>query len=336
MTMVSIGDMSQYFMSRQNNTQIKTQLNTLTQELSTGRAADMTAHLGADRARLSDLDRRLSLSQGYADATRATSQSLATMQVALDGVEDRRATLADQLIQITPQSSLPQQASAATAARQTFADIVSGLNTRFGGSSLFAGTATDQPALADADTMLASLRTALAGAVTATDVTTIVDDWFDNPVGGFATTGYLGDAGAALSRSIDTNSDITITARADQPAIRDLLKAGAMAALATDGTLALPNSTTSKLLYDAGVRMMSAAAPLTAMRGDLGLAEERVDTASARHSAQLAAFGIMRNDLTQVDPFSTASALNAVQAQLETHYTLTARLSSLSLVGYLR
>jgi len=36
------------------------------------------------------------------------------------------------------------------------------------------------------------------------------------------------------------------------------------------------------------------------------------------------------------DPFETASTLQAVQLQLETHYAMTARLSRLSLAEYLR
>jgi flagellar hook-associated protein 3 FlgL len=336
MTMTSIGDLSQYFVSRQHNTMLKERLNTLTQEVSTGKAADMTAHLGADRARLADVDRRLSVIKGYEEGTRDIGQSLATMQVVLNGVETVRARLADQTIKITPASPQSQITNASEGAADSFRDIVSSLNARFGGSSLFAGTATDQPALADADTMLSALRTALAGAVTATDVTTILDDWFDDPAGGFATNGYLGDSGAPLERGIDPGSSVTITARADGTALRTLLKAAAQAAMAADPALALPNSTTTLLLSDAGVRLMSLADPLTEVRADLGLAEERVETARARHVAGGSAFGIIRNDLTQVDPFAASSALKEVQAQLETHYTLTARLSTLSLAEYLR
>jgi flagellar hook-associated protein 3 FlgL len=336
MALTSIGDLATAFVSRQQNLQIRLQLNTLTRELSSGVAADMPAHLGGDGTRLSGIDRQLSLTSGYADATSALGQRLATMQTVLGTVEERRLILSEQLMRITPASSLAQMQSAGDASGQTFADIVGSLNMRFGGKSLFAGSATDQPALADAQTMLADLRLALAGAVTATDVTTIVDDWFDHPAGGFATAGYLGDTGPALQRSIDSRLNVTISARADQQVIRDLLKASAIGALATDPALALPVSTASTLIHDATVRLLSVAEPLTDLRADLGFSEERVAAASTRHAAQLSAFGIMRNDMTQVDPYATASALQEVQAQLETHYTLTARLSNLSLVGYLR
>jgi flagellar hook-associated protein 3 FlgL len=274
--------------------------------------------------------------KGYEEATRDIGQSLATMQVVLDGLEGVRGRLAQQAMKITPASAQSQITSASDAAVAAFGDIVNGLNSRFGGNSLFSGTATDQPALADPDVMLASIRAALTGAVTATDVTTALDTWFDDPAGGFATTGYLGDTGAPLERSIDTGSGVTITARADGTALRALLKSVAQAAMAADPTLALPTSTASLLLEQASTALLSAADPLTDLRADLGLAEERVDVARAKHAAGRAAFGIIRNDLTQVDPYEASTALKEVQAQLETHYTLTARLSTLSLVGYLR
>lgn len=336
MTMTSIGDLSQYFVSRQHNVMLKERMNALTQEVSTGKAADMTAHLGADRARLADVDRQLSIMKGYEDATRDIGQSLATMQVVLDNIENVRARLADQTLKITPASAQSQTTSASDAAVSAFGDIVNGLNARFGGNALFAGTATNQPALADPDVMLASIRMALVGAVTATDVTTALDIWFDDPAGGFATLGYQGDTGAPLERSIDTGSGVTVTARADNGALRSLLKSVAQAAMAADATLALPNSTTTLLLEQASTALLSVADPLTDVRADLGLAEERVEAARAKHAAGRAAFGIIRNDLTQIDIYEGSTALTEVQTQLETHYTLTARLSNLSLTEYLR
>ncbi len=86
--------------------------------------------------------------------------------------------------------------------------------------------------------MLASLSTAATGAVTATDVISAVNDWFDNPTGGFATMGYLGDTGAPMERSIDAGVNATIMARADHPALKDLLRSSAILALATDPHLA--------------------------------------------------------------------------------------------------
>ena len=58
--------------------------------------------------------------------------------------------------------------------------------------------------------------------------------------------------------------------------------------------------------------------------------------ANARHGAQATAWGLLRNGMTQADPFSAASELEALRTQLETHYEVTSRLSALHLTRFLR
>jgi flagellar hook-associated protein 3 FlgL len=41
------------------------------------------------------------------------------------------------------------------------------------------------------------------------------------------------------------------------------------------------------------------------------------------------------NDLVSADPFDTATRLQSVQLQLETHYSVVGRLSQLSLLRYI-
>ena len=55
----------------------------------------------------------------------------------------------------------------------------------------------------------------------------------------------------------------------------------------------------------------------------------------AEQEAQLTSLGIIRNDMTVADPFETAVRLQEVQLQLETQFTITSRLSGLSLVNYI-
>ena len=71
-------------------------------------------------------------------------------------------------------------------------------------------------------------------------------------------------------------------------------------------------------------------------RRDHAPGEARVEDAAARLSARGTALEIARNDMSAADPYETATKLQNVQLQLETHYTLTARLSRLSLTEYLR
>jgi len=89
-------------------------------------------------------------------------------------------------------------------------------------------------------------------------------------------------------------------------------------------------------LRHAGEALIAGAGNLVQLRASVGSAEARVEEASARLSARETALEIARNDMSAADPYETASNLQEVQLQLETHYTLTARLSRLSLTEYLR
>jgi flagellar hook-associated protein 3 FlgL len=201
------------------------------------------------------------------------------------------------------------------------------LNAQVAGGSLFAGTATDGPALAPAATMLADLRAALAGATTAGDVQTVLDAWFD-PLGGFDTSGYQGNGGT-IERPLDAGESVSLGVRADDPALRGLLKAAATAALAP--TLGLPAGDAQLLLGGARDALLSLTEPLTHIQASLGIAEGRAEEAQARHAARATAFGIQRAEMAEIDPFETATTLEATRAQLETQYALTQRLQSLSL-----
>ena len=335
MSLTSIGDKSLHFNTMRATTQIKTRLSILTGEMSSGIAHDLTGHLRGDTARLADVDRRINLISGFSSTAAEAGQTLAAMQTTLQGVESSRSKLAAHLVAL-PSSAMPSHISNAIGSgRASFDSIVRALNTTLGNRSLFAGAATDTIALAEPDAMIASLGAAVAGSVTANDVQTAIDTWFDSPTGGFATLGYQGDTGPTLTRRIDSDTSVKMDGRADDPALRAVLKAAAVAAMAGDPGLSLSDDVKSQLLRSAGLQMLSAAQPLVNLQARLGLAEETVEETTVRQSAQKTAYGIMRNDLVTADPYDTAAELQQVQKQLETHYTLTARLSKLSLVEYL-
>mgnify|MGYP006193710875 CR=1 FL=1 len=56
----------------------------------------------------------------------------------------------------------------------------------------------------------------------------------------------------------------------------------------------------------------------------------------ARNSAEITALELARAKIVSVDPFEAATKVKEAQTQLEMIYAVTARLSSLSLMEYLR
>lgn len=334
MPVLSVGDMSQQFISMRNGGAIKSELGVLSQRLSTGRVDDLTAHLRGETTRYAGINHSLAQLDSYLSMASETQQTLSAMQTVLQGVDAVRSETAGQLLLLDTQTMPAQVDEVADAVRGRFETMVSSLNTRYAERSLFGGAATDTPPLASGDAMLADIQTAIGAATTQADITTAIEFWFDDPAGGFATMGYQGDLGPAFEKRVSENRSVDIDVRADDPAIRDTLKAMALAAV-TSEIPTLTNETKRGLLQDAGLRMFVASDGLVAAQSRLGFSEGTVERTMVEMGAQRTSLATVKNDLSLADPFDNASRLQAVQLQLETHYAVTARMSQLSLVDYI-
>ena len=88
-------------------------------------------------------------------------------------------------------------------------------------------------------------------------------------------------------------------------------------------------------LFQAGAMLIGNSGDFVNLAGRVGGVEARVEDVSAMHASKRTAFSIARNELTQVDAFQTALNLQDVQTQLEIQFSMTARLSGLSLANYI-
>ena len=114
------------------------------------------------------------------------------------------------------------------------------------------------------------------------------------------------------------------------------MKAVAMAALADDSAGVADFTAQSDLLRRSAEVLLSAQNNVVALQANVGLAQEQIEAWSVRHAVEKLELDNAKGALLAVDPFETASRLEAAQFQLETLYAGTARLSDLSLANYLR
>ncbi|AKS47784.1 flagellar hook-associated protein 3 FlgL [Octadecabacter temperatus] len=336
MAISMVGDLRQHLLTTRHNTSLKTQLNTLVQELTSGETADLTSHLGGDQTTLSGLDRQLQMLGQFAQSNTETGQFLIMMQTALSGIDSQRETASNALLSINLSSTASQIGNAADVARNGFNAAVQSMNQRSGDRAMFGGNDLESNPLADSETMMTALQSAVAGLTSASDIDAAVDAWFDIPGGGFESNGYQGDTIGYISRPAGAEQTVEIGVRADDQAIRDTLKALAKGALAGDIALNLEKEVRQSLQEQAGVDLLTQASELIGLQASIGYAEQQIEQSTVQISAQTSSFSIARNELVAADPFETATQLQSVQLQLETHYTLTARLSRLSLTEYLR
>ena len=334
MSMISLGDLAQNFMLRRQNTDLKSELQRLSTELTTGNAVDIGRQVGGDYTPLAGIDASLSRLLGYKSTTSEAALFSGAMQTVLGAVESMASTLGPQLLAASSGTAATQVNAIGIEARQKLETAVALYNTDLAGRALFAGVATDAAATISAADLLSTLETEIIGAVSGADVESRVTNWFNSPTG-YAVLGYVGSTPLApVSVASGDTADLGFTAA--DPGIRDTLKGLAMAALLDRGALVGNAAERASLARRAGESLINSATARADMAARLGTVEAQIEAASVRNSTETSALQIARNGITAVDPYETASRLEATSQQLETLYSLTARLSRLSLVDFLR
>ncbi len=334
MSLQTVGDLARGVMLRRQNTDLKTQMTRLTQEVSTGRAADPVRHLSGQLSGLADIEQSLTLNRSYKTAATEAGVIASAMQAALGRVEEETGRLAESLVLATTTGggvSLPVMAGQA---RHTLDAIVGSLSARVAGRALFSGSEVTTPALAPSDDILTAVKAALGGASDAASVETAVAGFFA-PGGDFETLVYQGGTDPMGAIPLGAGEAVTLDIRADSAALRHSLQNTVLAVLAGDQGLALSDGDRQALLASAGEGLLGAQGQMAILRADLGHAEYRIEQSSSRIASEISGLEQARNSLTAVDPFTSATELEAVQLQLETLYTITARSSRLSLVNFL-
>ncbi len=137
----------------QNN--IFNQLDTLSQELGTGEAATTYSGLGSQAGLALQLNAQLEAIDGYSSTATTVGTTLSIAQSALsqlssisDSVSESLSDQGDFSLDSTGQTSTQESAAS------YLDEILSLLNTQVGSSYLFSGSATGQPSVASADTIL--------------------------------------------------------------------------------------------------------------------------------------------------------------------------------------
>ncbi|WP_353473528.1 hypothetical protein PVT71_05640 [Salipiger sp. H15] len=173
--MESVGDLARNLVLTAHHTRLNRELDQLGVEIATGFVRDPARHLQGDVTGLVALDRDLSRLEAFRVSTTEAGARAATMQTTLDEIQSRAELLSQVLLsaELTPTQEMRETFS--EEARNAMGQVLNGLNRNIGGRFLFSGTASDTPSVAGLDTMLADLRTALAGQATAADVDTALD-----------------------------------------------------------------------------------------------------------------------------------------------------------------
>ncbi len=134
-----------------------------------------------------------------------------------------------------------------------------------------------------------------------------------------------------ISETTTTSYDV----KANQPGFRDMMQALTMLGLLDQPSTQLDDTAKTALLTQARGLISKAQTEIATTAGILGTTQQRLDQASTIQQSAANATSKQILDLEQVDPYTAAQQLSALQTQLQATYAITASISKLGLVNYI-
>ncbi len=338
MNFISVGDMARAFQMRHQGSAMRQEINRLNTELTTGRKLDTGAALRGDFSTLAGIEGSLTSLAAYKTTTTEATLVSGTMQTVLSGIRNLTKTAGPAMVSTAETASAAAVDARAGDARQSFIATIGLLNTSAGGRFTMAGAASDQVPVASASDILGWLRDEVSGEIGANGVAAKVDAWFDAPPGGggYLDHAYNGSAEPVGPIPLGPGEAAHLPFTAGDPEVRDVLKGLALAALVSEGLMQGNDVERARITQIAGQRVMSGDERLIAAQARLGMQEQAIAGATARNAAETTALTTARSAIAEADPFETATALEALSTQMETLYSVTARMSRLNLTSFLR
>lgn len=335
MNVPSVGDLSKNLQLRRDTGRIKTDLARLTNELSSGIDSNLVNRFKGNFGPLAGVERGLARSESFLVVIAERQLVFSSQQVSITNL--RALGDVSTSLLIAPDTSDPTLVeSAGQDALSRFSSAIANLNAQSGGRSIFAGTTTDRPAVADAEVIFDEIEAeiALVGAVTADAIASIVSDWFAIG-GGYDTLGYIGGAAEQSGPRISEGEISPSSPTADEDAFRAFLSGLATGALLGRGVLATEPQEQGRLARISSLRLFEADASLVNLQARIGTSEAQIERARSEVLAESGSLQLARIELIGIDPYETAVELQSAETQLQTLYSITARLSGLSLTSYL-
>lgn len=333
MTRLSLGDASMTNILSRQSAALRAAVQQASNEVATGRATDLAQTLRGDVSPVLAIDASLGRLAAFRATAGDAAFQTAAQQAALAGLSSLADGITTTLLGSRDMTTPVQVNAVGADARARLASAIGLLNSQASGRAVFSGVATDTTPLGSSDDLLAALELAATGATTAGQVAAAVITWFANPTGYEAF--YQG--GTPLEPApIAPGESADLATTALDPAIRDSLTGFAMAALLDRGILSGNPEERAILAQTAGQHLLISEDSRITLGARIGTVEAQIQAARTRNGAEETALGLLRSEVGSVDPYEAATRLETARSQLESLYLVTARVSRLSLVEFLR
>ena len=332
----NISNLSTHLQMQRLGAAIKSGIESVGMELTTGVKSNPEEFSGTNHRQLDSIARSLALSEVRQQNLIVAGHRVSGTSAVLKTFKEITEKFGPHLVSASARGDQTSSTILAGEAVSLFQGAVSSLNVRQGGRTLMSGVSVDQSATISADEILDALAVLTSNARDAAEVSAIVRDYFANPASGYVADAYLGSTTDVADVELRPDEFVKIQLRADNENFRSVLGELAQVALVARGAFQFPSAQLFQILESAGNGMIAGNDDLLALAASLGTAEEGIVVAQTGAAAEKTSLEIARNSILSVDSYEAASKFQAMQSQLQSHYTVIAKLSQLSLTAYLR
>ena len=331
-----VSDLSSNWSLLRRSKSVRSAADTAGRELTTGqKGTDRIASEG-NTQNVAAVDRSIQVLETVGNAISLGGLRAEATQNRLEDIRKGTEDVMQGILTLVKQGSAFSTKIQATEANAQLDSVVASLNSAAAGQSLFAGAQVNGAAVVSSQALLTDVEAILAAAPDVPTALANIDFYFNDPAGGYLTSGYLGSTLPVPDISIGEDETVGFDIRADDQAIRDTLRNLTMVAGLANGAFSGTPSETELLYQDAAQTNLTTSSDLLRLQEGLGYNQERIEDASARNSAETLRLQLYRSEVASVDQYEAAARLQDLEGQIDRIYLVTARLGQLTLANYLR
>lgn len=315
---------------------IKTRLETTSQEAVTGRRANINEAVRGDmggalllQKALDDIEQDTRINKISNARLGLIGTSLKAVREAVDGVSTQA------IVSAASKDSYGLTATANTA-EANLRNVFSLLNISQGDRKLFSGDATDTTPLAPVDTLLNDIRGIITGSATPTDINAALETYFNDPAGGFATNIYKGGDNNVAPSFLADGTKVQFDVRADDQAMRDTMRGLSLIALTRESGHATTSTEFTELFNEGAKFVNNGKGAIINIESKIGIPQNLIEQMTTNQASEKLVLGTALNGLIGRDQYEAATELKLLETQLESSYLITSRLANLTLTNYLR
>ncbi len=318
------------------NADLKSRIDVTTKEAITGKRADLTQ---ATNGRVGGAHLMLKAINDIQQENRVNTMSKLRLDLIGQGLSGARDIVqgidSRAIIAVAANSDVGIQ-TVQSEAEASLRNVMNALSINQGPRNLLSGDATDQPTFADADVLLDDIRAIMTSSTNATDAETALNTYFNDPAGGFQTRIYTGGDNNPPAVRIGADDKIDVDIKGDDTAIKDVLKGLAVLAASSSSNFEQDSQDFADIFTLGANAAGQGSQDLIRLEANIGVYADTILKSNERNEAELTSLSAAYQTLTGRDQFEAATELKQLEAQLESSFLLTARLSNLSLTNFLR